>query len=169
MRKRLGNYIFAEDKQTLEGVIIESLKNNSQTISIAEFMTDGGINSRLSKTDTGGESLIYALASNNIYALCKSLEINHKSEVNLELAEQVALKTRDIYSTDFGFCVLINHTEKNEAETFIALSGQISQSRIGYFIGDNYRVTLGSIEMALDCIRRYFQGLPFDEKSDFER
>ena len=169
LRKRLGNYIFAEDKQTLEGVIIESLKNNSQTISIAEFMTDGGINSRLSKTDTGGESLIYALASNNIYALCKSLEINHKNQVNLELAEQVALKTRDIYSTDFGFCVLINHTEKNEAETFIALSGQTSQSRIGYFIGDNYRVTLGSIEMALDCIRRYFQGLPFDEKSDFER
>ena len=81
----------------------------------------------------------------------------------------MALNVSDLYSTDFGLCVLINHTEKNEADTYIALSGTIMQSRVGRFIGDNHRVTLGSVEMALDCLRRHFQDLPFEEKSDFER
>jgi nicotinamide-nucleotide amidase len=169
LRKRLGNYIFAEDKQTLEGLILESLRGQGKTLSIVEVLTDGGVNSRLSKIDNMGENLIYAAASNNLSVLCKNIKINYENKINIELAEKMALNVSDLYSTDFGLCVLINHTEKNEADTYIALSGTIMQSRVGRFIGDNHRVTLGSVEMALDCLRRHFQDLPFEEKSDFER
>jgi nicotinamide-nucleotide amidase len=30
-------------------------------------------------------------------------------------------------------------------------------------------VRLGAIEMGLDCLRRFLQGLPIDERTDFEK
>ncbi|MBC7636567.1 MAG: hypothetical protein H7251_13285, partial [Acetobacteraceae bacterium] len=40
------------------------------------------------------------------------------------------------------------------------------QTRI---LGGREWIRLGAIEMAMDCLRRHLQGLPIDERSDFER
>ena len=40
------------------------------------------------------------------------------------------------------------------------------QARI---LGGREWIRLGAIEMAMDCLRRFLQGLPIDERSDFER
>ena len=88
----------------------------------------------------------------------------------LDVADGAMLVTSGVNSTDLALSVLINYLDNNEADTYITLSlgGKII-SRTGKFIGDEYRVTLGSAEMALDCLRRHLSNLPFDEKSDFER
>jgi nicotinamide-nucleotide amidase len=41
--------------------------------------------------------------------------------------------------------------------------------RCSYLAGGRDWVRLGAIEMALDSVRRLLQGLPVDEKIDFEK
>ena len=170
VRKILGNYIFTEDKDTLEESIVRALSKSNQTLSIAEFLTQGNVSSRLAGADKKGENLKFSINSNNIETLTKNLEIDVDIEKSLMLNEKIAENCRLKYSTDLALSVLINYLDNNEADTYITLSlgGKII-SRIGKFIGDEYRVTLGSAEMALDCLRRHLSNLPFDEKSDFER
>src|SRR5207244_9937044 len=47
VRKRLGNFILAEDEQTLEGVILAELTNRRGSLSIVETFTAGQIAARL--------------------------------------------------------------------------------------------------------------------------
>ena len=170
VRKILGNYIFTEDKDTMEASIIRALSKSNQTLSIAEFLTQGNVSSRLAAADRNGENIKFSVNSNNINTLTKNLDIDNDMEKSLILNEKIAENCRSNYSTDLALSVLINYLDNNEADTYITLSlGGKLISRTGKFIGDEYRVTLGSAEMALDCLRRYLSNLPFDEKSDFER
>ena len=170
VRKRLGNYVFAEDKDTLEESILDLLKKTDQSISIVEYLTRGGINSRLSEVDKDGTNLKFAITSNDISVLAKQLGISEDIKSSLEINEKMSSAMRLRNKTDIALSVLINYSEKNEADTYISLSNEKEvKSRVGKFIGDEHRITLGSIEMSLDCLRRYFNKLPFDEKSDFER
>ena len=47
VRKRLGNFILAEDDQTLEGVVLQTLLERGHTLSTAETFTGGQIAARL--------------------------------------------------------------------------------------------------------------------------
>ena len=42
----------------------------------------------------------------------------------------------------------------------------VRRSRV---VGGRDWVRLGAVEMGLDCLRRYLQGLPVDERIDFEK
>ena len=169
VRETLGNYIFAEDKNTLEGSIFELLKKNNKTMSICEYLTWGNISKRISTIDKKGDHLKFSVSSNNLDALADKLKLS-KDKLSIGLNEEITTKVRELYMTDFSLSVMINYQEENEADTYITMSSENdTKSRVGKFIGDEHRITLGSVEMALDCVRRYFANLPFDEKSDFER
>src|SRR5207247_9148127 len=43
VRKRLGNFIMAEDEQTLEGVILKELSSRGGSLAIADTFTSGQI------------------------------------------------------------------------------------------------------------------------------
>src|SRR5918994_849004 len=47
VRKRLGNFILAEDDQTLEGVVLSALASRAATLSIVETFTSGQVAARL--------------------------------------------------------------------------------------------------------------------------
>ena len=169
VRKTLGNYIFAEDKNTLEGSIFELLQKINQTISICEYLTWGNIGKRISTIDKKGDQLKFSISSNNLGSLVDKFMLS-KNKPSIELNEEIASKVRESYMTDYSLSVMIDYQAENEADTYITMSSESdTKSRVGKFIGDEHRITLGSVEMALDCVRRYFNNLPFDEKSDFER
>jgi len=42
-------------------------------------------------------------------------------------------------------------------------------SRRSRIVGGRDWVRLGAVEMGLDCLRRYLQGLPVNERIDFEK
>ena len=44
-----------------------------------------------------------------------------------------------------------------------------SESRRSRIYGGRDWVRLGAVELGLDCLRRYLQGLPVTERTDFER
>jgi nicotinamide-nucleotide amidase len=48
-------------------------------------------------------------------------------------------------------------------------TGQDVASRRSRILGGRDWVRLGAIEMGLDCLRRYLQGLPVYERIDFEK
>ena len=150
VRETLGNYIFAEDKNTLEGSIFELLKKNNKTMSICEYLTWGNISKRISTIDKKGDHLKFSVSSNNLGALADKLMLS-KNKLSIELNEEITAKVRELYMTDLSLSVMINYQEENEADTYITMSSETdTKSRVGKFIGDEHRITLGSVEMALD-------------------
>ncbi len=59
IRKRLGNYIFGTDTDTLESVVAKLLRENNLTISVAESCTGGLLAKRL--TDIPGSSAYFKM------------------------------------------------------------------------------------------------------------
>jgi hypothetical protein len=47
--------------------------------------------------------------------------------------------------------------------------GERIESRRSRIYGGRDWVRLGAVELGLDCLRRYLQGLPVTERTDFER
>ena len=47
VRKRLGNFIMAEDDQTLEGVVLAALTERQATLALVETFTSGQIAARI--------------------------------------------------------------------------------------------------------------------------
>src|SRR5207253_2089948 len=98
VRTRLGNFIMAEDEQTLEGVVLAELTKRQATLAIVEMFTSGQVTARFA---------------------------------HLPGAEKVFRRSR--------------------------------------IVGGREWVRLGAVEMGLDCLRRYLQGLPVYERTDFEK
>jgi nicotinamide-nucleotide amidase len=59
---------------------------------------------------------------------------------------------------DFGATILIAIATEQEVT-----------SRRSRILGGREWVRLGAVEMSLDCLRRYLQGLPVRERIDFEK
>ena len=170
IRKKLNNFIFAEDKNTLEGVITKILEKSNKTIAIVELKTNGGTAARLSSEDPNGKILKCGIFSNNIENIYTQFDIQEKNTIDLRGSDIIASRIRNQFSVSYGLSIIIKNTLDNEAEAYISLSDSDNvTSRIGYFVGDEQRIRLGAVEMALDCLRRYLQDLPFNEKSDFEK
>ena len=92
-----------------------------------------------------------------------------------EAAIQVAQALRRESGASHALAVLI---DLDEGADRLELGGTINigiatdaeaVSRQARLLGGREWVRLGAVEMGLDCLRRYLQGLPVDEKIDFEK
>src|SRR5207253_2308385 len=57
IRKRLGNFILAEDEQTLEGVVLTELAKRSGSLAIVETFTGGQVAARVTPLP-GAEKIV---------------------------------------------------------------------------------------------------------------
>jgi nicotinamide-nucleotide amidase len=96
-------------------------------------------------------------------------------EMSRETAEAVARAVREETGATHTLAVLI---EVDDGPDRIDLGGSIHlaiavkdeiESRRSRIYGGRDWVRLGAIELVLDCRRRYLQGLPVTERTDFER
>jgi nicotinamide-nucleotide amidase len=92
-----------------------------------------------------------------------------------EAAEKVARAAREGNGASHALAVLI---EVDDGPDRIDLGGSIYlasaaeegvESRRSRIYGGRDWVRLGAVELGLDCLRRYLQGLPVTERTDFER
>ena len=74
-----------------------------------------------------------------------------------------------------ALAVLVNVDEGGDRVEFadttclaIATANDLA-SRRSRIVGGRDWVRLGAVEMGLDCLRRYLQGLPVNERIDFEK
>ncbi len=178
VRKRLGNFILAEDDQTLEGVILEGLSGRGGSLSIVETFTGGQIAARLAHLPGAEKVFRRGIVARGIEEVCGAVGLERTSpagEITTETAEAVAQALRRQTSSTHALAVLIDLDEGADRIEFggtvcLAISTeQDVASRRSRIVGGREWVRLGAVEMGLDCFRRYLQGLPVYERIDFEK
>jgi nicotinamide-nucleotide amidase len=178
VRRRLGNFILAEDDQTLEAVILGALASRQATLSIVETFTSGQIAGRLAHLP-GAEKVfrrgIVARDLTEVYAAVGLETAAATGELTREIAETVARAARRQTGATHALAVLIDLDEGPDRIEFggsiclaIAAGSEVA-SRRSRIVGGRDWVRLGAVEMGLDCLRRYLQGLPVVERIDFEK
>ncbi|MGZ3342704.1 MAG: CinA family nicotinamide mononucleotide deamidase-related protein [Reyranella sp.] len=168
VRKRLGNFIIAEDDQTLEGVILAALLERGHTLSTAEMFSGGHLAARLAPL-VGAERVF----RRGIVARDPGeLGING---VSTEAAESVGRTLRKESGASHALALLIELDEGADRPDFggticVGIADdKATVSRQARLIGGRDWVRVGAIELGLDCLRRHLLGLPVDERIDFER
>ncbi len=178
VRKRFGNFILAEDDQKLEGVILEELTRRQASLSVVETFTGGAIAARIAPL-AGAERVfrrgIVARDLAEVYAAVGLGGSQATGEVTPETAEAMARAALQRTGATHALAVLI---ELDEGADRIEFGGTIclaiateneAVSRRSRMLGGREWLRLGAAELSLDCLRRYLQGLPVDERIDFEK
>ena len=178
IRKRLGNFILAEDDQTLEGVVLGELAGRHATLSVVETFTSGQVSARIGHLP-GAEKVfrrgILARDLGEVYTAVDLEGAPPAGELTRETAEAVAAAARRQTGATHALAVLIDLDDGADRIELggsiclaIATEGEVA-SRRSRIVGGREWVRLGAVEMALDCLRRYLQGLPVVERIDFEK
>jgi nicotinamide-nucleotide amidase len=178
VRKRLGNFILAEDDQTLEGVILAELSSRQGSLSTVEMFTSGQIAARLGHLP-GAEGVfrrgIVAPDLAEVWTAVGAAGAAPAGELTRETAERVARAAQHGTGASHALAVLIELDEGADRIEFggticlaISTAGEVA-SRRSRIVGGREWVRLGAVELSLDCLRRYLQGLPVYERTDFER
>jgi nicotinamide-nucleotide amidase len=178
VRARLGNFVLAEDDQTLEGVILGELTSRLGSLSIVETFTGGQIAARLAHLPGAEKVFRRGLVARDLAEVCAAAGLEGTSpagEITTETAEAVAQALRRQTSSTHALAVLIDLDEGADRIEFggtvcLAISTERDvASRRSRIVGGREWVRLGAVEMGLDCLRRYLQGLPVYERIDFEK
>ena len=178
VKKRLGNFIIAEDDQSLEGVILAELTRQQATLSIVEGFTAGQIAARLAHLPHAEHVFRRGVVVrsfpelHNVYGL-KTVAL--AGEMTEDATIAIARAAREQTGATHSLVVLIDLDEGGDR---IDLGGTIwigiataagVEFRRSRILGGRDWVRLGAIELGLDCLRRQLQGLPVVERIDFEK
>jgi nicotinamide-nucleotide amidase len=178
VRRRLGNFILAEDDETLEGVIVAGLAQAQGSLAVAESFTAGQISARLAHLP-GAEKIfrrgIVARDRAQLFAGAGLPGVPPEDEITPATAEAVAQAIRHQAGATHGLAVIL---DLDEGADRIDLGGTLCiaiaaadtvVSRRARILGGRDWVRLGATEMGLDCLRRFLQKLPVTERTDFEK
>jgi len=178
VRQRLGNFILAEDDQTLEGVVLRELASRQGSLSIVETFTSGQIAARLAHLPGAEKVFRRGAVARDLTEVCAAVGLEgapSAGELTRETAEAVARAARRQTGSTHALAVLI---DLDDGADRIDLGGTIclaiatereAASRRSRILGGREWVRLGAVEMGLDCLRRFLQGLPVYERIDFEK
>ena len=175
VRKRLGNFILAEDDDTLEGMILKALKEQQGSLTIVEMFTSGQMAARIAPLPGAETVFRRGLVARDTGELWDALALTVPCEITREAAEAVASAARRQSGASHALAVLIDLDEGADRIDFggsiciaIATENAVA-SRRSRILGGREWVRLGAVELGLDCLRRYLYGLPVTERIDFER
>jgi nicotinamide-nucleotide amidase len=170
VRKRIGNFILAEDEKTLEGVVLETLRARGATLAIAETFTAGHIAGRIAHLP-GAETVFRRdIVARDVTEFREAI-----GSAEVATAASVAEALRRQTGVSHALAVLIALDDGPDRIDFgatldIAIAtAEGTVTRDARILGGRDWVRLGAIEMSLDALRRYLQGLPVDERIDFEK
>jgi len=178
VRKRLGNFIVAEDDRKLEGVVLEELARRQGSLAIVETFTGGAVAARLAPLPGADKVFRRGIVASDPAQVRAAVGLGASSaasELTLPLAEAVARAARDQTGATHALAILIELDQGPDQIDFggtislaIATEQQVATRR-SRMLGGREWLRLGAVEMALDCLRRHLKGLPVDERIDFEK
>jgi nicotinamide-nucleotide amidase len=177
VRKRIGNFILGEDEQTLEGVVLAELAKRSGTLTIVESFTSGQIAARLGPLPGAEKVFRRGILGRELAEIrtAVGLDASAAGAISAETADEVARAARKMTGTTHALAILVDLDEGADRIEFggtvclaIATADDVA-SRRSRIVGGREWVRLGAVEMGLDCLRRYLQGLPVYERIDFEK
>lgn len=180
IHRRIGNYIMAEDDATLEGVVLAHLCQVQGSLAVVETFTGGQIAARVAPLPGAEAVFRRGLVARHIDEVAAALGMVAAPACDAELptaefAEQVAQAARVQTGATHALAVIVTI---EDGEDRIDLGGTVCiavatandvASRRSRLAGGRDWVRLGAVEMGLDSLRRYLQGLPVRESNDFEK
>jgi nicotinamide-nucleotide amidase len=178
VRRRVGNFILAEDDQTLEGVILRELQAEQATLSLVETFTSGQVAARLAHlpgADSAFRRGVIARALPEVWAAVGLPDVPPDGPLTPAVAETVARAARSQSGATHALAVLIDLDDGPDRIEFggtvcLAIATERdAASRKARILGGRDWVRLGAVELGLDCLRRYLQKLPVYERIDFEK
>jgi nicotinamide-nucleotide amidase len=170
VRQRLGNFILAEDDSTLEGVVLNALAKSGGTLATVEMFTGGQIAARIAPLPGAEAVFRRGIVARERSEIATAVGINDASSAGA-VAEAACKQT----GASHALAVLVELDDGADRIDFGAniligiANGQETVARRARILGGREWVRLGAVEMGLDCLRRYLQGLPVDERIDFEK
>jgi nicotinamide-nucleotide amidase len=178
VRKRLGNFILAEDDGTLEGVVLSELQNRKGSLALVEMFTSGQIAARVGHLP-GAETIVRrGVISRDLAEVFRAVGLEDEppaGELTRETTEAVARAARRQTGATHALAVLVDLDDGPDRIEFggticlaIATDDE-AVSRRSRILGGREWVRLGAVELGLDCLRRHLQGLPVYERTDFEK
>lgn len=178
VRRRIGNFIIAEDDETLESVILTHLRERQGSLATVETFTGGRIAGRLVPLPGSETVFRRGTVARNFAEAYEVLGIDGDppaGSLTPEIAEVTADAARQQTDTTHGLAVLVDieeGTDRTNPGGIICLAVATEQevvSRRSRLTGGRDWVLLAAIEMGLDSLRRHLQGLPLRERIDFEK
>ena len=170
VRDRVGEYLYAADSQTMEGVVALKLKAKKLTVAVAESCTGGLIGQRL--TSLPGSSAYFergivtysARAKMDLLKVPESL-IRQKGAVSAEVAQAMAESVCEQSGADIGLAVTGiagpsgGTKEKPVGLVYLALADKkATVGRQHLFSGDREGIRFRASQAALDLLRRHISG-----------
>jgi nicotinamide-nucleotide amidase len=179
VRRRIGNFVLAEDDQTHEGVIQALLEERRATLAVVENYTGGQIAARLSALPRSEAFFLRGTVARGEQNLLAALGLESQGQVWPELSqlsEGLAEAARKQAGATHGLAVLCAVDEATPQDpglsgivaVGIAASGG-AVNRGTKLAGGRDWIRQGAMELGLDCLRRYLKDLPLHERTDFER
>ena len=178
VRRRLGNFILAEDDQTLERIILAELTQREASLALVETFTSGQIAARIAPLPGAEKVVRRGTVAPDLERVCVAVGLRNAAGfggITREAAEAVARAAREQAGSTHALAVLIDLDDGPDRIEFgggiylaIATAHE-AVSRRSRIVGGRDWVRLGAVEMGLDCLRRYLQGLPVTERIDFEK
>jgi nicotinamide-nucleotide amidase len=174
VRRRLGNFILAEDDQTLEGVVLAALAAQGASLALVETVSAGQMAARLAHLP-GAEAVFRRACVARAPAQLGGILGLDLADFAGDAAARAADSARRAAGATHGLAMLV---DLDAGADRIDLGGTIriaiatasgTVAREARILGGRDWVRLGAIEMGLDCLRRFLQGLPIDERTDFEK
>lgn len=172
VRRRLGNFIIAEDDQTLEGVILEALTAQNGTLTVLETFTGGQIAARIAHLPGAERVFRHGTISRHLDHL---FGVTLPPQLDQSTTEAVARAAREHTGATHALVVLIELDDGADRIDFggTIWIGVVTADRIEFrrsrILGGREWVRLGAVELSLDCLRRFLHGLPVVERIDFEK
>jgi nicotinamide-nucleotide amidase len=172
VKRRLGNFIIAEDDQTLEGVALSSLQQQGATLTVVETFTSGQIAARIAHLPGAETTFRHGTVTRRVDGL---FGVPVPSSLDQESTAAITQTARSQTGATHALSVLI---ELDDGADRIDFGGTIhigiaTAERIEYrrsrILGGREWVRLGAVELGLDCLRRFLLGLPVVERIDFEK
>jgi nicotinamide-nucleotide amidase len=167
LRQKINHHIFAVDDETMEGNIGVWLKENQQTLAVAESCTGGLIGHRLTNVSGSSDYFLEGAVTYSNEAKQKRLGVDPAlieahGAVSSEVATAMAEGIRQQSGSDFGLAVtgIAGPTggtpEKPVGLTFIAVTGAQGTRCIKFrFHQDRVRNKERAAQAALNLLRLY--------------
>jgi nicotinamide-nucleotide amidase len=159
-------------------VVLDELTSRRATLAVVEMFTGGQIVGRLVPLPGAERAVRRGVVSLDMADICAAVQFDKPTApdvIDRSTAEEVARAARLAAGATHALAVLLDLDEGTDRVDFgasvclaIASSHDVV-SRRSRIVGGRDWVRLGAIELGLDCLRRYLQGLPVDERIDFEK
>jgi len=175
IRSKVGRFIYSKQDEPLENVVARMLIERGLSIAVAESCTGGLISNML--TNISGSTKYYERGVIS-YSNASKVEILKVSEdtiaqngsVSLEVARQMAEGIKSISGTDLGLSItgIMGPTggssEKPVGLAYIGLCDEkVCTAKKFQFGEDRSLNKQRAAQAALEMVRRYLLGIPFDE------